>query len=133
MEHWQKLLSQSVVKVENLPFISKSPEYRKKLKKVADVFPIRINSYFLDQIKEEKKGWTSYDTDPPHKIDGGLSLTIIFLIIFFLSMIIAGVVKLRKATSSPPDNQRPVVPQAAPYSNMFGSVAMKVLSLAHDC
>lgn len=82
-----------------------------------------------DQIKEEKKGWTSYDTDPPHKIDGGLRLTIIFLIIFFLSMIIAGIVKLRKASLFLPDNQKPVVPQAAPYSNSPGSVAVKILSL----
>jgi len=51
METWQKLLSQSVVKVEDLPFIPESEEYREKLKKVSKLFPIRINSYFLDQIK----------------------------------------------------------------------------------
>lgn len=54
MESWQKLLSNSVVKVEDLPFLSDtSDEYREKLKEVTKVFPIRINSYFLDQIKEE--------------------------------------------------------------------------------
>ena len=51
METWQKILSQSVVKVEDLPFIPESKEYREKLKKVSKLFPIRINSYFLDQIK----------------------------------------------------------------------------------
>lgn len=54
MESWQKLLSNSAVKVEDLPFLpDTSDEYREKLRKVAKVFPIRINSYFLDQIKEE--------------------------------------------------------------------------------
>lgn len=54
MESWQKLLSNSVVKVEDLPFLSDtSDEYMEKLKEVTKVFPIRINSYFLDQIKEE--------------------------------------------------------------------------------
>jgi len=53
MESWQKLLSDSVVKVEDLPFLSDTSDaYREKLRKVAEVFPIRINSYFLDQIKE---------------------------------------------------------------------------------
>jgi lysine 2,3-aminomutase len=51
MQEWQKLLSNSVVKVEDLPFIPDSEEYRERLRKVAEVFPIRINSYFLDQIK----------------------------------------------------------------------------------
>ena len=50
MEQWQRLLSRSVVKVEDLPFIPESPQYLEKLQKVAEVFPIRINSYFLDQI-----------------------------------------------------------------------------------
>ncbi len=54
MESWQKLLSNSAVKVEDLPFpIDASEEYKEKLRKVAKVFPIRINSYFLDQIKEQ--------------------------------------------------------------------------------
>ena len=53
MQEWQKHLSGSVVKVEDLPFIPESIEYRERLKKVADVFPIRINSYFLNQIKSE--------------------------------------------------------------------------------
>ncbi|MDP7552274.1 MAG: KamA family radical SAM protein [Nitrospinaceae bacterium] len=53
MQEWQKHLSGSVVKVEDLPFIPESPEYRDKLEKVAEVFPIRINSYFLNQIKNE--------------------------------------------------------------------------------
>jgi len=53
MELWQKLLSNSAVKVEDLPFPGDvSEEYKEKLKEVAKVFPIRINSYFLDQIKE---------------------------------------------------------------------------------
>jgi lysine 2,3-aminomutase len=50
MESWQKQLSQSAVKVEDLPFIPESPEYREKLKKVGEIYPIRINSYFLNQI-----------------------------------------------------------------------------------
>jgi len=53
MEEWQKQLSGSVVRVEDLPFIPDSIEYRKKLKKVAEIFPIRINSYFLSQIKSD--------------------------------------------------------------------------------
>ena len=53
MQEWQKHLSGSVVKVEDLPFIPESIEYRERLKKVADIFPIRINSYFLNQIKNE--------------------------------------------------------------------------------
>ena len=53
MQEWQKHLSGSVVKVEDLPFIPESIEYRERLKKVADIFPIRINSYFLNQIKSE--------------------------------------------------------------------------------
>jgi lysine 2,3-aminomutase len=54
MESWQKLLSNSVVKVEDLPFLpDTSDEYKEKLRKVSKVFPIRINSYFFDQIKEE--------------------------------------------------------------------------------
>ena len=51
MEPWQKQLSQSAVKIEDLPFIPESPEYRAKLKKVGEIYPIRINSYFLNQIK----------------------------------------------------------------------------------
>jgi len=52
MESWQKLLSGSVVKVEELPFLpDTSEEYRQKLKKVSEVYPIRINAYFKEQIK----------------------------------------------------------------------------------
>jgi lysine 2,3-aminomutase len=51
MEPWQKQLSQSAVKIEDLPFIPESSEYRAKLKKVGEIYPIRINSYFLSQIK----------------------------------------------------------------------------------
>ncbi len=51
MELWQKQLSQSAVKVKDLPFISDSVEYRKILEKVGENYPIRINSYFLSQIK----------------------------------------------------------------------------------
>ena len=41
------------MKVEDLPFLSDTSDaYQEKLRKVAEVFPIRINSYFLDQIKE---------------------------------------------------------------------------------
>ena len=54
MEQWQKLLSDSVVKVEDLPFpLDTSEEYKEKLRKVAKIFPIRINSYFRDQIREQ--------------------------------------------------------------------------------
>jgi lysine 2,3-aminomutase len=41
------------VKVEDLPFVSGSNEYMEKLQRVSEIFPIRINSYFLGQIKEE--------------------------------------------------------------------------------
>ena len=51
MEPWQQQLSQSAVKIEDLPFIPESPEYREKLKKVGEIYPIRINSYFLNLIK----------------------------------------------------------------------------------
>ncbi|MBM14621.1 MAG: lysine 2,3-aminomutase [Nitrospina sp.] len=51
MELWQKQLSQSVVKVKDLPFIPDSEEYRNKLEEVRENYPIRINSYFLEQIK----------------------------------------------------------------------------------
>jgi lysine 2,3-aminomutase len=52
MEQWQKLLSRSVVKVEDLPFLPyTSEEYKEKLEKVAEIFPIRINSYFMEQIQ----------------------------------------------------------------------------------
>ena len=53
MQEWQKHLSDSVVKVEDLPFLPDSIEYRERLQKVADIYPIRINSYFLNQIKSE--------------------------------------------------------------------------------
>ena len=36
MESWQKQLSRSAVKVEDLPFIPESSEYREKLEKVDD-------------------------------------------------------------------------------------------------
>ena len=51
MESWQQQLSKSAVKIEDLPFIPESPEYREQLKKVGEIYPIRINSYFLNQIK----------------------------------------------------------------------------------
>ena len=53
MELWQKLLSQSIMKVDDLPFLPGSNEYKEKLKKVSEIFPIRINSYFLGLIKEQ--------------------------------------------------------------------------------
>ncbi|CAI2719251.1 KamA family radical SAM protein [Nitrospina watsonii] len=53
MESWQRQLSDSVVKVEDLPFVSGDNQYKEKLKKVAEIFPIRINSYFLKQVKSE--------------------------------------------------------------------------------
>jgi len=52
MKSWKKLLSQSVVKVDDLPFLPDTSEgYKQKLKAVSEIYPIRINSYFLDQIK----------------------------------------------------------------------------------
>jgi lysine 2,3-aminomutase len=51
MEPWQKQLSQSAVKIEDLPFIPESPAYRERLKKVGELYPIRINSYFLNLIQ----------------------------------------------------------------------------------
>lgn len=51
MEAWQQQLSQSVVKIKDLPFIPESSEYRERLKKVGELYPIRINSYFLNLIK----------------------------------------------------------------------------------
>ncbi|MZH46134.1 MAG: KamA family radical SAM protein [Nitrospinae bacterium] len=52
MEPWQQQLSHSAVKIEDLPFIPESQEYRQRLKKVGEIYPVRINSYFLNQIKE---------------------------------------------------------------------------------
>lgn len=51
MELWQKLLSESAVKIEDLPFIPESEKHREQLRKVAEEFPVRINSYFMEQIK----------------------------------------------------------------------------------
>ncbi len=51
METWQRQLSGSITKVDQLPFIPEDPGYRRKLEKVAEVFPIRINAYFAAQIK----------------------------------------------------------------------------------
>ena len=51
MEPWQQQLSQSAVKIKDLPFIPDSPEYRERLEKVGELYPIRINSYFLNLIK----------------------------------------------------------------------------------
>ncbi len=51
MEPWQQQLSQSAVKIKDLPFIPESPEYRERLKKVGELYPIRINSYFLSLLK----------------------------------------------------------------------------------
>lgn len=51
MEAWQQQLSQSAVKIKDLPFIPDSPEYRERLEKVGELYPIRINSYFLNLIK----------------------------------------------------------------------------------
>ena len=51
MEPWQKQLSQSAVKIEDQPFIPESPAYRERLKKVGELYPIRINSYFLNLIQ----------------------------------------------------------------------------------
>ncbi len=51
MEPWQQQLSQSAVKIKDLPFIPESSEYRERLEKVGELYPIRINSYFLNLIK----------------------------------------------------------------------------------
>lgn len=78
MESWQRQLSDSVVKVDDLPFVSGDEEYKEKLKKVAEVFPIRINSYFLKQIKSENDPlWkqvvpTSEELDDFLNLDEGL-------------------------------------------------------------
>lgn len=53
MDSWQQILSASAVKIDDLPFLPASAEYREKLKKVAQVFPVRINSYFLGLIKNQ--------------------------------------------------------------------------------
>jgi lysine 2,3-aminomutase len=78
MESWQRQLSDSVVKVDDLPFVSGDEKYKEKLKKVAEVFPIRINSYFLSQIKSENDPlWkqvvpTSEELDDFLNLDEGL-------------------------------------------------------------
>ena len=69
MEQWQRLLSRSVVKVEDLPFIPESPQYLEKLQKVAEVFPIRINSYFLDQIKSPHDPLWKQVVPTPEELD----------------------------------------------------------------
>ncbi len=73
MERWQKQLSDSVVKVEDLPFVSGSKEYMEKLEKVAEIFPIRINSYFLEQIKEENDPMWKQVVPTPEELDDFLS------------------------------------------------------------
>jgi len=74
MERWQKQLSDSVVKVEDLPFVSGSKEYMAKLKKVSEIFPIRINSYFMDQIKEENDPMWKQVVPTAEELDDFLSV-----------------------------------------------------------
>lgn len=69
MELWQKLLSQSAVKVEDLPFLPNSAQYREKLQKVSEVFPVRINSYFLSQIKSQNDPLWKQVVPTPEELD----------------------------------------------------------------
>lgn len=74
MEQWQKLLSDSVVKVEDLPFpLDTSEGYKEKLRKVAKVFPIRINSYFRDQIREQNDALWKQVVPTSEELDDFLS------------------------------------------------------------
>lgn len=73
MESWQKQLSDSVVKVSDLPFVAGSQEYLDKLEKVAEIFPIRINSYFLKQIKEADDPLWKQVVPTPEELDDFLS------------------------------------------------------------
>lgn len=73
MEEWQKLLSRSVTKVEDLPFVPDSQEYRRKLEEVSKVFPIRINSYFLDLIKSQEDPLWKQVVPTPEELDDFLS------------------------------------------------------------
>lgn len=73
MELWQKLLSRSVVKVEDLPFSPGSSHYKEKLKQVAELYPIRINKYFLDQIKEEGDPLWKQVVPTPEELDDYLA------------------------------------------------------------
>ena len=70
METWQKQLSQSVTKVKDLPFLPDlSDEYREKLEKVAKKFPIRINSYFLKQVKSTDDPMWKQVVPTPEELD----------------------------------------------------------------
>lgn len=73
MESWQKLLSQSVVKVDDLPFLPDGEEYKAKLKKVAEIYPIRINSYFLDLIKDQNDPLWKQVVPTPEELDDFLN------------------------------------------------------------
>ena len=73
MERWQKQLSDSAVKVEDLPFVTGSREYMAKLKKVSEIFPIRINSYFLSQIKEANDPLWKQVVPTPEELDDFIS------------------------------------------------------------
>ena len=73
MERWQKQQSDSVVKVSDLPFVAGSQEYLDKLEKVAEIFPIRINSYFLNQIKEADDPLWKQVVPTPEELDDFLS------------------------------------------------------------
>ncbi|MFQ5673718.1 MAG: KamA family radical SAM protein [Nitrospinales bacterium] len=73
MELWQKLLSQSVVKIEDLPFLPNSEQYREKLQKVSEVFPVRINSYFLSQIKSQNDPLWKQVVPTPDELDDFLN------------------------------------------------------------
>lgn len=73
MERWQKQLSDSAVKVEDLPFVAGSQEYMAKLKKVSEIFPIRINSYFLSQIKEANDPLWKQVVPTPEELDDFIS------------------------------------------------------------
>jgi lysine 2,3-aminomutase len=73
METWQKILSDSVVKVEDLPFISGDEAYRDKLRQVAKVFPIRINSYFLSRIQGPDDPLWKQVVPTPEELDDFLS------------------------------------------------------------
>ena len=73
METWQKQLSQSVTKVKDLPFLPDlSEKYRQKLETVAQKFPIRINSYFLDQVKSANDPLWKQVVPTPEELDDWL-------------------------------------------------------------
>ena len=73
MESWQRQLSDSITKIEDLPFIPEDPQYREQLNKVSEIFPIRINSYFASQIQSANDPLWKQVVPTPEELDDLIS------------------------------------------------------------